>query len=184
MAGRAEPDATSENSQNLPTPTATRDQVREVAAKLYGQGYERKHIARLMLDHLVPVKTFDDGTPRPLEQRLSQARTKLRNWEHQQDFRDMVYRLSVVKLDLQTPAILGGIAKKAKKGRVDAARLVLELTGRHNPKGEQAPTQIALVVNGVPRPMRGDQAKAVAADAEALTVELNGLEVQEEDDEV
>ena len=182
MAGRAVPDTTSENSPNLPEPTASRDQVREVAAKLYGQGYERKHIARMMIDHLVPIKTFEDGTPRPLEQRLSQARTKLRNWEHQQDFRDLVYRKAVVKLDLQTPAVLGGVLKKAKKGRVDAARLVLELTGRHNPKGEVQPTQIALVVNGVPRPMRESQAKAVAADAEGLVVELNGLEVQEDDD--
>jgi hypothetical protein len=185
MAGQAEPSPKSEldiGSGDLrvrPGGNEHRDRVREAAAKLYGQGFERKHIARMMVEYLGGAKTFEDGVPRPLEQRLSQARTRLRGWEADQAFRDMIYNLAVVKLDLQTPAILGGIAKKAKKGRVDAARLALEITGRHNPKGDQVPTQIALVVEGVPRPVR---AKAVTADGEVV-VELNGHEILEEPDE-
>ena len=148
MAGRAQETKSQELARHLNDPRGhPRDPVRETAAKLYGQGDERKHIARMLLDHLVP-----NGKERPEEQRLSQARTKLRNWEQSQAFRDMIYNLAVVKLDLQTPAILGGIAKKAKRGRVDAARLALEVTGRHNPKGEAAPTQIIVAIEGVPRP--------------------------------
>lgn len=157
-----------------------RERVREAAAKLYGQGYERKHVARIMVDHLVPNKYFDDGTEKPEEQRLSQARSRLRTWERDPKFRDLIWNLAVVKLDLQTPEILGGIAKKAKRGRVDAARLALEVTGRHNPKGDVQPTQIALVVNGIPRPMR---AKAVEADAESQTVIIEGDSVMVPEDE-
>lgn len=157
-----------------------RDRVKETAAKLYGQGYERKDIAKMLLDHLVPNKHFEDGLERPHEQRISQARNRLRQWERQDAFRQMIWDLSVVKLDLQTPAILGGIAKKARRGRVDAARLALEITGRHNPKGDQTPTQIILAVEGIPRPSR---VQAVAA--EENTVEIVDGEVMEEaDDEV
>lgn len=148
-----------------------RKALQETAAKLYGQGFERPQIARMLCEHLVP-----NGLDRPEEQRLSQARARLRKWEHTQDFRDMIYKLAVVKLDLATPAILGGITKKAKRGRVDAARLALEITGRHNPKGDAAPTQVAIVFSGVPRPGR---AKAVEA------IEINGEDIMvEEDDEV
>lgn len=100
-----------------------------------------------MVNHLVP-----NGIDRPLEQRLSQARAKLRRWEHKQEFRDLIYHKAVVDLDLETPAILKGIAGKAKRGRVDAARLALEVTGRHNPKGDQAPAQVVVAINGIPRP--------------------------------
>jgi hypothetical protein len=137
----------------------------EAAAKLYGQGYARGVIAKMMVDHLVP------GTRgRPTQYRLKQARAKLRAWEYQQDFRDLVYARAIVGLDLQAPAILKGVAGKAKRGRVDAARLALELTGRHNPKGDQAPAQVALVISGVPRPMQiqatsGDETVVIADEA-------------------
>ena len=121
--------------------------MREHAAKLYGQGFSRAKVARIMLDHLVP-----NGRDRPEEQRLSQARAKLRRWESDQKFRDLIYHKAVVDLDLATPEILQGVAKKAKRGRVDAARLALELTGRHTPKGEQTPTQVVVAINGIPRP--------------------------------
>lgn len=143
------------------------DAVKLTAARLYSQGYERKHIARILLDHLVP-----NGKDRPEEQRLSQARTKLRNWENSEKFRDLVYSQGLIKLDLQTPAILGGVAKKAKRGRVDAARLILEVTGRHNPKGDSAPTQVSLVIQNVPRPLaRGVDETLEIVDGEALVEE-------------
>lgn len=144
MAGRAQED---ENQEMVEVPTPGRDAVRQAAAKLYGQGYKRAQIARLMLNHLVP-----NGLDRPEEQRLSQARTKLRNWEMQESFRDIVWSLGLAKLDLQAPQILDGLAKKAKRGRVDAARLAFEVTGRHNPKGDSAPAQIIVAIEGVPRP--------------------------------
>jgi len=65
--------------------------------------------------------------------------------------------------------ILTGIAKKAQRGRVDAARLALELTGRHNPKGEQAPTQVAIIFQGIPRPMADPKAIPPTVDMEVTT---------------
>lgn len=179
MAGRAQ----NEEPKNLPRhpndPTGPQDStvvvpgqaVRETAAKLYGQGFERAKIARMMVDHLVP-----NGRERPLEQRLSQARTKLRNWEMTDSFRDMVWRLSVVKLDMASPAILTAVGKKAKRGNVQAMRLALEVTGRHNPKGEQAPAQIIVAIEGVPRPM------TVRSGDESVTIDADGAMVDEDQD--
>jgi hypothetical protein len=132
---------------------------------MYGMGFPRARIARVMVDMLVP-----NGTDRPLEVRLSQARTKLRKWEMNQHFRDLVYRNAVVELDMSSPAILKGISRKARRGRVDAARLALELTGRHNPKGDQAPTTVQVVFAGVPRPEGGPK-PVVEIEAEAVEVE-------------
>lgn len=147
MAGQAEPVATESIAVSPPVPE--RDLVFEHAAKLYGQGYRRSRVARIMVNHLVPA-----GKDRPLEQRLSQARAKLRRWEGMDRFRDLIYHKAVVDIDLATPEILQGVAKKAKKGRVDAARLALEITGRHNPKADAAPANVVLQINGIPRPPR------------------------------
>jgi len=173
MAGQAEPSDKLEippsprdlrelakGDSSLAAPKAPRDLLREAAAKLYGQGFGRAKVARILVDHLVP-----NGTDRPLEQRLSQARVKLRRWEANQEFRDMIYQRAVVELDIATPGILRGISSKARRGRVDAARLALELTGRHNPKGEQAPTQVAVVFQGIPRPV-GTQMTGPIVDAD------------------
>lgn len=154
MAGQAEP-APNQSLEASP-PVPERDLVFEHAAKLYGQGWARAKIARIMVNHLVPA-----GKDRPLEQRLSQARAKLRRWEHTQKFRDLVYHKAVVDLDLDSPKILKGLSKKAQRGRVDAARLAFELTGRHNPKGDQTPTQVVVAINGVPRPARHTEPREV-----------------------
>jgi hypothetical protein len=118
-----------------------------------------------MVDLLV-----SNNTDRPLEHRLSQARAKLRKWEMNQVFRDLVYRNAVVELDMSSPAILKGISRKARRGRVDAARLALELTGRHNPKGDQAPTTVQVVFAGIPRP-EGSPTPPADVDGEAVEVE-------------
>ena len=132
---------------------------------MYGMGFPRARIARIMVDLLVP-----NGVDRPLEQRLSQARGKLKRWEMNQPFRDLVYRHAVVELDMSTPAILKGIGRKARRGRVDAARLALELTGRHAPKGEQAPTTVQVVFAGIPRP-GGTSPSEDVVEGEAVEVE-------------
>jgi hypothetical protein len=101
----------------------------------------------------------------------------LRRWEHQQDFRDMVYTSAVVKLDMATPGILKGVANKAKRGRVDAARLALELTGRHNPKGDQQPAQVAVIIGGVPRP------RAITTEPDGqVIIEANEAMIAEDQD--
>jgi hypothetical protein len=156
MAGLALPEPMSDSTE-LEVPV-DRDTVKLAAAKLYGSGLERAKIARVMVNLLVP-----NNRHRPLEQRLSQARQKLRAWEMQQGFRDLVYTHAVVKLDMATPSIFNALVKSARKGRVDASRLVLELTGRHNPKGDTTPTQVIVAFNGMPRPILDDRRAQVEA---------------------
>jgi len=86
------------------------------------------------------------------EQRLSTACHKLRRWEYSQEFRDLVYKYAVVDLDMDTPAILVGLSKRAKRGRVDAARLALELTGRHSKDSDTAPVNVTVNLANVARP--------------------------------
>lgn len=152
MADGANLPALQEQSRELSAVERRRLALQAHCAKLYGQGFGRAKIARLLLDELVTT-----GLDRPEEQRLSQARNKLRNWEAKQKFRDMVYQRAVVELDMSTPQILLGLGRKAARGRVDAARLALEITGRHNPKGDRAPTQVAVVFQGIPRPVNGKE---------------------------
>jgi hypothetical protein len=80
---------------------------------------------------------------------------KIRAWESTQWFRDALYDASLAQLDLDVPEIFRGVARKAKKGRVDAARLALEVTGRHNPRGGDAtPAIVNLNFGGaIPRPV-------------------------------
>ena len=124
------------------------DEVRETAARLYGRGYRRPQIARALMDHLYPA----DGVARTDEQKLQHCLTKLRRWEYSQTFRDLVYRYAVVDLDMETPAILVGLGKRAKRGRVDAARLALELTGRHSKETEQGAVNVTVNLANVARP--------------------------------
>jgi hypothetical protein len=124
------------------------DDVRETAAKLYGRGYRRTAIARALLDHLYP----QDGKARTEEQKMSSVTQKLRRWEYSQEFRDLVWKYAVVDLDMDTPAILTGLSKRAKRGRVDAARLALELTGRHSKESENGPVNVTVNLANVARP--------------------------------
>lgn len=100
------------------------------------------------MDHLYPA----DGAARTDEQKLSTCVHKLRRWEYSQEFRDLVYRYAVVDLDMDTPAILTSLGKRAKRGRVDAARLALELTGRHSKDSENGPVNVTVNLANVARP--------------------------------
>lgn len=107
-------------------------------------------IARILADHIAP-NSRAVRPDRGEEGQLRLARRRLAKWEQKQAFRDLVYQNSLVEVDMKLPGILKGMASKARH-RVDAARLVLELTGRHNPKGEQQPTNITLQIANLPRP--------------------------------
>jgi hypothetical protein len=74
----------------------------------------------------------------------------------------------VVDLDLSTPDILKGLARKARRGRVDAAKLALEITGRHVTKGEATMPNIVVQIGGLPRPTRRPDR---IEDAEVVDVE-------------
>jgi hypothetical protein len=126
------------------------DDVRETAARLYGRGYKRSQIARALKDQLYP----ENGVARSDEQKLSHCNHKLRRWEYSQEFRDLVYKYAVVDLDMSTPAILTALSKRAQRGRVDAARLALELSGRHTKDAENGPVNVTVNLANVARPDR------------------------------
>lgn len=127
----------------------TRDRIKEAAARLLAQGYSVEAVAEVLWRHMTPRS--DHRLP---AYRKRSARTKIRGWRREQSFRDLMYENGLRELDLAAPAIMRGVAGKAKRGRVDAARLAFELTGRHVPKGEAQPTQVHLHIEGVPRPAR------------------------------
>src|SRR2546430_10997212 len=78
------------------------DEVRTTAARLYGRGFKRPQIARALLEVLVPK----DTKARTDEQKLTQARQKLRRWERNQQFRDLVYQHAVADLTIRTLGII------------------------------------------------------------------------------
>ncbi len=81
-----------------------------------------------------------------------------------QTFRDKVYSMAAVNLDMVIPQVLNGVAQRAIRGRVDAARLALEVTGRHNPKGEQNAPTVVVAIDGISRP----QSPVQIGDAEVI----------------
>lgn len=138
-----------QNKQNLPSVAGQKPgltPVQAMAAELRGRGLTVSQVAERMVDHII------QNSRRPKATRLKMARNRIRAWEKTDQFRDALWDASVIKLDLETPHILAGIAKKAKAGRVDAARLALELTQRHVPKGEVTAANVNVVFEGIPRP--------------------------------
>ncbi len=117
-----------------------------VAVRLYASGKTRSQVAEVLKDKL--YGHLDSKTA------LKKTRLKLRSWEETQWFRDAVYDYAIGLTDMDIPRILGGVRERAKRGRVDAARLALEVTGRHNPRGEQAgPAVVQINFGGnIPRP--------------------------------
>ena len=147
-----------ETTDSLPDPAEDRDVLRRHVAKLYGQGWKRPQIAKALHRQLIPNTR---ATP---EQQLRAARNKLRSWERQPAFRDLVWDTALTDMDLATPAILQGVTRSAKRGRVDAAKLALEITGRHVTKGDQTAPNITIAFAGIPRPTEVRQ----IADAEVV----------------
>lgn len=137
----------------LPAPSASIstvqpvDEVRRAAAELLAAGFSAKQVARALVNHLSPVGNE------------TSAYSKLRRWMRKdREFRDLIFEQAVIKLDLSTPAILDGVAKKAKRGRVDAARFALEVTGRHTPNAQPVVTNVTVQVANIPRPQVKDSA--------------------------
>lgn len=151
-----------ESPADLRQPLKELTPLQELAARMYADGHSRQRIARYLERKLITKAQ----AKRPGDQRLLAARSRLRAWEGSASFRDAVWRYTVEKADRDSPAIVAGVVKSAKKGRVDAARLALEITGRHDPKGDATPTQVAIVFTGVPRP------QAVVEEVEGEAVEL------------
>jgi len=109
--------------------------------------------------------------PMAPEERNRRTRQRIRNWESKVWFRDLIWDASVVELDLAGPAILRGITQKAKRGRVDAAKLALAITGRHNERASDIPAQVTINLGGVPRPAAIEQAVTAEDDAAEIVGE-------------
>jgi hypothetical protein len=116
-----------------------------LVAQWYARGWRSARIARKLQHHLVLHEPDD-------ELRLKKARQRIRAWLSTAKMRDAVYAEAQILLDLESPAIMRGVARKAKAGRVDAARLAFELNGRHSPHTDVQPAAINIVFAGVPRP--------------------------------
>jgi hypothetical protein len=130
------------------SPEELQDPIQLTAAELYAQGLKRGQIARRMETYLItPLQA-----KRPPLERRRYAHKKLRRWEKRKQFRDLVWELSVQKLDMRANRIIDGVAARGEAGRVDAAKLSLEIAGRYVPKGHDTPTTVAIMINGVPRP--------------------------------
>lgn len=100
--------------------------------------------------------------------RMKKARARCRAWAHSETFRQALWDWSVNEMDLATPSILQGITAKAAAGRVDAARLALEITGRHAPNVDVQPASIQIVMGGVPRPATPMPDDAIEGEAEEI----------------
>jgi hypothetical protein len=131
------------------------DHIQLTVAQMLANGKSRHQIARVLKPHLL---TAYEKTKPPVKQQMRAVR-KIRSWQRQKAFRDLVWQLTVERLDTRTPEIMEGVADRAANGRVDAAKLALEVAGRYSPKGHDQPTAVQIVVNGVPRPT------AIAADS-------------------
>lgn len=132
--------------------------VQMKAAEYWSKGWTVPQIARKMADFICPEIT-------PRKAQLMAARKRLRSWSVTQAFRDAVWNHTMISADLASPAVVHGVVQKAMAGRVDAARLVLELNGRHSPFTEDKPASINIVFSGVPRPI---EAEVVDGEAEEL----------------
>jgi hypothetical protein len=100
--------------------------------------------------------------------RVKKARARCRAWSHGELFRQALWDWSVNEMDLATPDILKGITAKAAAGRVDAARLALEITGRHAPNVDVQPASIQIVMGGVPRPANPMPDNAIEGESEEI----------------
>lgn len=150
-AGRAKKLREKERTALQLAATAERREValRLRVAKLYGRGLSRQKIAAALYEELTARRKLADR-----DTRLQLAIRKLRKWENEEEFRNLVWDGAVAELDMDAPLILRGVSRKARTGRVDAAKLALAVTGRHQPLAEQgglANVQIVFATE-LPRP--------------------------------
>lgn len=129
-----------------------------------------KPASKFALKHAKEIVPKSEGDLKKVQRK---ARARVRSWTRTELFRQALWDWSVADIDLATPEILKGIVSKAAAGRVDAARLALEISGRHAPNSDVQPAAIQIVLNNVPRPQAavevidGD-AEEIAPDDEAL----------------
>jgi hypothetical protein len=147
MAVPAKKDATEQNDGFARLDPETQKAVLH-AARLFGLGHSRKEICRVLAEELYGQHSWRT------EDKVRAARARVRRWETKQWFRDLVWDAAVVELDMSSGQILRGVKNKAIRGRVDAAKLALAVTGRHNEKDQAVPAAVTINLVGISRPMR------------------------------
>lgn len=129
------------------------------------KGLTTQELAKKYKNALVPRTSEAKGG------KLKQARNRLRDIFWTQAFRDALWDYSMMGLDLHTPNIVAGVARKGAAGDVQAARLAFELTGRHAPNSDIQPAQVQIVLGNIPRPELNagiDREADIDADAELI----------------
>lgn len=158
-------DLPSRGQEPEPSPYEKLSPVQRMVLHDVAEGMEVPELARKYYRRLMA----NDGSPQ--EVRIKKARTRLRRWLASQTFRDALWDWSIRQADIASPQILAGVVRKAAAGRVDAARLILEITGRHAPNTDVQPAAIQLVFNGVPRP-QGNQPPSIEVDEDVIDGEI------------
>jgi hypothetical protein len=150
----------------------TLTRLEKTVVELYGRGVRRREVARVLLGHLCPP----DGEM-TRQERMRVANRRLKAMEERKWFRDRLWDYALLRADLDTPAILAGVVRKAKRGRVDAAKLALGITGRYEERGEVNATQVTVVFGGdIPRPDRTGIESQSAAEEHIEEAEYEELE--------
>lgn len=139
--------------------------VQKGALELYVQGYSRPEVAMKLARFEFPKHKFPD---RKLARKM--MRTKLAKWEKTAWFRDALWERVQHKVDLESAAIMKGVVKQAKKGKIDAAKFALTVAGRYQEK-DNSVGPVTIVFGGIPRPDRA---------IEPL-IAIEGTVVEEED---
>jgi hypothetical protein len=128
--------------------------VQEAAAKLYAAGFRRNQISKALVDYLCPRRKKESGETLLLVDRLKRSRKKLRDWESEEWFRNRLFELVTIGVDMEIPGIMKGVVHQAKKGRVDAAKFSLEIANRYSPKESASGGNVTVQFGNLPRPRR------------------------------
>jgi hypothetical protein len=116
------------------------------AVELYGRGYKRREAARVLMKYF-------KGQTRELKMR--KALNFLRRAEQNQMFRDALWEQALVYVDMSSFPIARAMVRHGVRGKVDAAKFALELSGRYtNNSGERSPQVTINFGSSIPRPDR------------------------------
>jgi hypothetical protein len=110
-------------------------------------------------DGLTPrevVKAYGRGDPAK-EKKMRQI---LRRWRTEAGFQSMILQATKGELHLNLGAITSGLARRAKAGRPDAAKLALEFSGAHNPRMQHEHSGDIAIHLELPRPKAIDVPEA------------------------
>lgn len=121
--------------------TAKQDRIRTLARL----GYTQNQIARKL----------SSSNPARYSKNLRQVRRLL---AVDQEYLEIQKAVAVGHALQEFPAIMDALVKRGLRGRVDAIKLIMEVTGVHSPRVDHKHSgQVELVVTTVPRPANANR---------------------------